>query len=484
MLLINGIWREATGEELSSQNPADGQTLWQGREASADDVDAAVHAARDALTDWGRRSLDERAGFLNLFREQLEQEKENLARIISQEVGKALWDAATEVQGMIGKISTSLKALKERRSPQEVDVPGGRGFTRYKPHGALAVYGPFNFPGHIANGQIIPALAAGNTILFKPSELSPRVAEETVKLWERAGLPPGVLNLVQGGRTTGEALAKHPGVNGVLFTGSLQTGIALRKALVEQPEKILVLELGGNNPLVVHRVRDVDAAVYCTVQSAFITAGQRCTCARRLIVTDGNEQFLTRLQSVIENLRVAEPDADPQPFFGPLVSPQAADRVIWEQTRLLESGAKAIVESKRLPLGHAYVSPGLIDVTSCQVRSDHEVFGPLLQVMHVPDLQAAIVEANRTQFGLVAALLSDDREDFETFYDTVQAGLINWNKPTTGASAELPFGGVGRSGNHRPAGAFAVDFCNVPIASLESPSLTMPANLCPGVMMP
>lgn len=483
MLWTNGKWHAATGSEFSSTNPATGETIWSGQEAEQTDVDAAVQSAREALPSWARRSIDERAKFLFTFRQLLEQEKHALARVICVEVGKALWDAETEVQAMIGKISTSLAALQERRSPREIETSSGRGITRYKPHGVMAVYGPFNFPGHIANGQIVPALLAGNTVVFKPSELSPRVAEETVKLWERAGLPPGVLNLLQGARTTGEALARHAGVNGILFTGSLQTGIALRKTVLEQPEKILVLELGGNSPLVVHRVPDIDAAAYWTMVSAFITGGQRCTCARRLIVTDGNDEFLARLTSAIPQLQIAPPDSNPQPFFGPLVSVMAANRVLWEQQRLVESGARTIIAAKQLPAGPAYVAPGLIDVTHCQVRNDREVFGPLLQVTRVSNFEAAIQEANRTQYGLVAGLFTADRSDFELFYDRVQAGLINWNRPTTGASGELPFGGVGRSGNHRPAGFFAVDFCNVPIASMESEVLTLPAQLSPGVVL-
>jgi len=484
MLYYNGKWTVAHGEEFSSFNPTDGTPVWSGSEASAEDIQAAVNSAQQALPAWARLSIDERASYLFAFRDQLQREKETLARLIVREIGKAHWDATAEVQAMIGKIDVSLKFLKERRSSQEIAVAGGVGAVRYKPHGVLAVYGPFNFPGHLANGQIVPALAAGNTILFKPSELSPGTAEATVKLWEQAGLPAGVLNLIQGGRETGAALARHDGINGILFTGSLKTGIALRTALLEKPEKILTLELGGNNPLVIHRPENISAAVYWTIQSAFVTGGQRCTCARRLIITDGNAEFLQQLISATQQIRIAAPNAQPQPFFGPLIHARAVDKVLWEQQRLLESGAVQLLEAKRLTLGSAFVSPGLIDVTPCHVRSDQEVFGPLLQVVHVPDLAAAIQEANRTQYGLVAAILTADQKDFEAFYDQVRAGLINWNRPTTGASGELPFGGVGRSGNHRPAGAFTVDFCNVPIATLESTSLKLPAHPSPGVPCP
>lgn len=472
------------GEEFSSINPATGEIVWTGQMATPQDVHVAVERARAALPEWARRTPEERAELLLRFRDQLTQQKEDLAKLISREVGKALWDAGTEVQAMIGKVDVSLRFLRERRAPRELGVSGGRGTVRYKPHGVMAVFGPFNFPGHIANGQIVPALAAGNVVLFKPSELSPGVAEATVRIWEQAGLPPGVLTLLQGAKETGAALVQHPGVNGVLFTGSLKTGIALRTMLLEQPEKILVLELGGNNPLVIHRPEDLRAAVYWTIQSAFITGGQRCTCARRLIVTEGNEEFLKLLIESVRQIRIGSPDGAPQPFFGPLVNPQAVDQVLWGQQRLLDSGGEVLLKAERLSLGSAYVSPGLIDLTSCHVRSDQEIFGPLLQVIRVPDLSAAIQEANRTQYGLVSALFTRDRADFERFYDEARAGLINWNRPTTGASSELPFGGVGRSGNHRPAGAFAVDFCNIPVATLESESLALPEQFSPGVTVP
>jgi succinylglutamic semialdehyde dehydrogenase len=480
MQCINGNWIPGTGEEFVSTDPSTGEPAWTGRAATAEDVEQAIRAARQALPNWSGLPVSGRIEILHRFREQLEQHRDRLAEAISREVGKPRWEAAGEVGTMIAKVPVSIEAFHERRSERRIDVAGTQGVTRYKPHGVLAVFGPFNFPGHIANGHIVPALLAGNTVLFKPSELAPLVAEETVKLWEAAGLPPGVLNLVQGGRETGVALAEHPGHDGILFTGSLRTGIALRRTLLERPEAILALELGGNNPLVVHEAGNVDAAVYWTIQSAYATAGQRCTCCRRLIVTDGNETFLERLIEAVPKIRIGLPDDDPPPFHGPLITPEAARRVLEEQQRLEESGGTVLV---RAATGspETLVSPGLIDVTECPDREDEEVFGPLLQVIRVATLEEAIREANETRYGLVAGLFSDRREHFETFYSQVRAGLINWNRPTTGASGKLPFGGVGRSGNHRPAGYFTADFCNIPVASLESETLTLPEQPSPGV---
>ena len=185
---------------------------------------------------------------------------------------------------MIGKVGLSKKSYNERTGETENPMPVGKAFIRHKPHGVVAVFGPYNFPGHLPNGHIVPALIAGNTIVFKPSDLTPKVAEVYVKVWESIGLPKGVLNLVQGQVETGKSLAAHPQIDGLFFTGSSRTGKILHEQFAGHPGKILALEMGGNNPLIVHGVSDIDATVHDIVQSAFITTGQRCTCARRLFI--------------------------------------------------------------------------------------------------------------------------------------------------------------------------------------------------------
>lgn len=476
MNFLQGNWRPAQGAEFTSENPATGEILWQGHGSTPVDVDQALQSAQQTAREWSRRPSEERLSFIRAFEDRLAARVDDLARIITREVGKPFWEAKTEVQAMRGKIAVSIDALHARRSPQTLALGETTGHTRYKPLGVLAVFGPFNFPGHISNGQILPALLAGNTVVFKPSELTPRTAECLVELWDEAGLPAGVLNLLQGGRETGEALVQHPGINGVLFTGSLQVGRAISRTLAERVDVLLALELGGNNPLVVHRVSNIEAAVHCTIRSAYLSGGQRCTCARRLIVPDGNDAFLERLIAELPTLRVDYPEADPEPFFGPLIHARAVERLLAEQQRLRDAGGVSLVESQQLTQGTAFVSPGLIDVTEVPLadRSDEELFGPLLQVIRVPDFSAAIAEANRTQYGLVAGLLCDERPLYEEFYREVAAGLINWNMPTSGASGQLPFGGVRLSGNHRPAGYFTIDYCNTPVASMERETLPDP----------
>ncbi len=476
MNFLQGAWQPARGAEFTSENPATGEILWQGHESTPVDVDQALQSAQQAAREWRRRTPEARLAVIGSFEERLAARADDLARLISREVGKPIWEAKTEVQAMQGKVAVSIDALKSRRSPQTLELGETTGHTRYKPLGVLAVFGPFNFPGHISNGQILPALLAGNTVVLKPSELTPRTAECLIELWAEAGLPAGVLNLLQGGRETGEALVQHPGINGVLFTGSLQVGRAISRTLADRVDVLLALELGGNNPLVVHQVSNVEAAVHCTIRSAFLSGGQRCTCARRLIVPAGNDAFIEQLIAELPTLRVASPDADPEPFFGPLIHARAVAQLLAEQQRLCHSGGVSLVESQQLTLGPAFVSPGLIDITEVPLgdRSDEELFGPLLQLIRVPDFSAAIAEANRTQYGLVAGLLCDERSLYEEFWREVDAGLINWNMPTSGASGQLPFGGTRLSGNHRPAGYFTIDYCNTPVASMELTTLPAP----------
>jgi succinylglutamic semialdehyde dehydrogenase len=207
-----------------------------------------------------------------------------MAAVISRATGKPVWDAATEAAAMVGKAELSVKAYNERTPTKEAAAGAFTARISHHPHGVMAVLGPFNFPGHLPNGHIMPALIAGNTVIFKPSEQTPEVAEFTLRLWEEAGIPAGVINLLQGARAPAEQLVAHDGVDGVLFTGGVPAGRAIHRALGGKLEKIVALELGGNNPLVVWDAADLESTAKLIVKSAYITSGQRCTCARRLIV--------------------------------------------------------------------------------------------------------------------------------------------------------------------------------------------------------
>lgn len=468
---INGQWKMGGGEAFASISPADGAEVWRGHAASSEDVNEAVAAANAALRGWRKRPIEERIALVRAFAKLVDARKAHMAAVISRATGKPLWDAATEVAAMVGKAELSVKAYNERTPTKEASAGAFTARISHHPHGVMAVLGPFNFPGHLPNGHIMPALIAGNTVIFKPSEQTPEVAEFTLRLWEEAGIPPGVINLVQGARAPAEYLVAHEAVDGILFTGGVPAGRAIHRVLGGHLNKIVALELGGNNPLVVWDAADLESTARLIVKSAYITSGQRCTCARRLIVKAGEEgnAILDALTTLIDRLTVDKPDAQPQPFIGPLISAHAASQVLATQAEWLRNGGIALREAKQLPIGPAYLSPGLIDVTALPERRDEETFGPLLQVIRVTDFEAALDEANNTEFGLAAGLISDSAELFQQFESEVRAGVLNWNRQTTGASGAAPFGGVGQSGNHRPAGYYAADYSAWPMASLIAP---------------
>jgi len=483
---IAGEWLAGSGPELATIDPSTGRQTWTSNASNADDVARAATAARDAFEAWALAPLAQRIAVCTRFRDLLKENAEDLAATIAEEVGKPLWEARTEVTTMAAKVDISVQSYGARTGEAANRVADGNAVLRHRPHGVFAVYGPYNFPGHLPNGHIVPALIAGNTLVFKPSEYAPRTAVKTVQLWERAGLPKGVLNLVNGGRDTGIALGQNPIIDGVLFTGSSQTGAALHKQFGGQPGKMLALEMGGNNPLVVWDVKDIDAAVHHTVMSAFISAGQRCTCARRLVIQDNEagQAFLERLVEVAAGLQVGASNAEPQPFMGPVVSSSVAARLVQAQAEMAEKGGNVLLQMRQLDPNAGFVTAGIVDTTDAHGILDEEWFGPLLQVIRVPDFDAALRVANATEFGLAAALLSPSEELWQRFAVRARAGIVNWNRPTTGAASSAPFGGVGKSGNHRPSAYYAADYCAYPVASIETSELEMPAKLSPGLSFP
>lgn len=415
--------------------------------------------------------FDERVRLVNRLQELLIENKVALARLISEEMGKPLWDAAAEMESVIMKIPISIAAYKERCG--EKQETGS--FRRFKPHGTAVVLGPFNFPIHLPNGHIVPALLAGNKVIFKPSEFTPLCGEAYFKLFEQAGFPKGYLQILFGGKEVGEKLVDDIRLDALFFTGSAKTGLYLSDKFAKTPGKLLALELGGNNPLVIGSIKDIDAAVYGTLISSFQTSGQRCTCARRLIVIQ-NEQFIKRLVEKIPKIKVGSFDDEVEPFMGPLIHDEAVRQVLKAQDDLLNRGAKPLVKSKMIKPRH--LTPGLVDVTGLSVP-DEEIFGPLLQLIRVKSLEEAIEVANNTAYGLVSAIFTDDEKEWELFYQRSKSGLINKNAPTTGALSTNPFGGTGISGNHRPSGYFAADYCSYVTAGVEQP--TVQKKVFPGL---
>ncbi|RXE84672.1 succinylglutamate-semialdehyde dehydrogenase [Pseudoalteromonas sp. A757] len=482
--LINGEWIAGQGASFSSVNPANNDVIWSANAATAEQVDGAVKAAREAFYSWSDMSFEARLEIVKRFAEVLKENSEELAIAIAKETGKPLWETRTEAGAMVGKIAISEKAYQERTGVVENPMPVGRAVIRHKAHGVVAVFGPYNFPGHLPNGHIVPALLAGNTVVFKPSELTPYVAELTLKYWQQAGLPAGVINLVQGEVETGKALASHAGIDGLFFTGSSRTGHLLHEQYAGQPGKILALEMGGNNPLIVKDVADTKAAVHDIIQSAFISSGQRCTCARKLFLPVGEQgdAILEQLIKATKAIKVGNFDDADQPFMGSMISNAAAAGMVKAQQQLVELGGESLIELTHTE-GTGFVTPGIIECTNIADFPDEEHFGPLLKVFRYTDFDAAIEKANETSFGLSAGLLGDNEADYDRFLRRIRAGIVNWNRPITGASSAAPFGGIGASGNHRASAYYAADYCAYPVASVELEKVTLPSSLSPGLSL-
>ena len=452
---------------LVSIDPSTGDEIWSG---AVGDAAAEVAAARAAWPSWAAHSNAFRIETVRRFANVVRRKEQQFTELIARETGKPLWEARTEVGAVVNKVEISIDAYAERTPQRKMEAAlGNRIAVRHKPHGVLAVLGPYNFPAHLPNGHIVPALIAGNAIVFKPSEKTPATGAFLVDCLHEAKVPEGVVRLLIGGPDQGRSLAGQQGIDGLLFTGSARAGLALHKQFAETPQKILALELGGNNPLVVWNAKDIEAAAVLAIQSAFLTAGQRCTAARRLIVEDGkHEALIAAVKKLADRLIVGGPFDEPQPFMGPLIDNAAADHVQEQWLNLMMKGGKPLCRLDRPDKDKPFLTPALIDVTEVRDRPDEEIFGPVLQVIRVPDFDCAIEEANNTRYGLAASLIGGSPEMYDTFWANVRAGVINWNKPTNGAPSNAPFGGIGLSGNHRPSAFYAADYCAYPVTSSEA----------------
>lgn len=469
-LFIDGKWRSGRGPELVSTDPATGEAVWREAAANEADVAEAVAAAHRAFPAWADQPREARIAVLRRYKEILVERAAVFAEALSRETGKALWETKAELGSMAGKVDLSIKAYDERTGVTENAMPFGRAVLRHRAHGVMAVLGPFNFPGHLPNGHIVPALLAGDAVVFKPSEETPLAGQLMVEAFEAAGAPAGVVNLVQGGRETGQALINQE-IDGLLFTGSAAAGTFFRRHFADRPDVILALELGGNNPLVVWDADDPEAVAALVVQSAFITTGQRCSCARRLILPDDafGRKVIEATAVLADRLSIGPWNGEGEAFMGPLISARAAeaaraiaDTMGGERIRSLRS-----VEG----LSEAFVTPGIVDVTGVDTP-DEELFAPWLQVRRVATYDEALKAANATRYGLSAGLISNESKRWDQFLNRIRAGVVNWNRPTTGAAGSMPFGGLGASGNHRPSAYYAADYCAYPVASFEAPSIT------------
>lgn len=475
------------GADIVSMNPAHpDQTVWSGR-SDASAVAHAVQAARNALPEWSATPIEKRIEALEAFEEIANNRAEQIGALISEETGKAIWDATGEAKILGGKVSITLAqgehSGRHRVSGFDVAVTDSRiGRCSFRPHGVMAVIGPFNFPCHLPNGHIIPALLTGNTVVFKPSDKTPATGQALTEMYLEAldavGAPKGVVNLVQGGADVAQSLTGNEGIDGILFTGSWPVGRKILEANLDSPGRIVALELGGNNPAIVTEDCDLRQAAIECARAAFVTTGQRCTCTRRIVVHESvADRFTALLKQIAESMAVGDPQGiDGEPvFMGPIIRAEQRDAVITFQSALASAGAQIVLpaEAPEDASRGFYITPGIAKVDSFSKSQDHkdagcdiEVFGPLVRIAAYASFDDAMLQANATNYGLAASIFTSDKAKQDRFLREAYAGCVNINTGTAGASSKLPFGGLGHSGNHRPAGAFSLDYCAYPVASL------------------
>lgn len=482
------------GPTLTSRRPAfPSEVVWTGT-PTLGHVDEAVNAARAAFPEWSSWTIERRAAVLHRYKQICSAKVDAIASLIRDETGKVSWDAKAEAQLLASKVDITLDAgqdgaLRRVTGIQTQLAPSRVGRSWFRPHGVMAVVGPFNFPAHLPNGHIIPALAMGNTIVLKPSDKTPAVGQLLGELFLEAldacHAPPGVVNVVQGSAPAAQRLVAHPEVDGVLFTGSWPVGRAILQANLDHPGRILALEMGGNNPAIILPDADLKQAVTECVRSAFITTGQRCTCTRRLIVhRDIADRVIKAICKAASNLIIGDPAAAHPVFMGPVISEAARHAILDAQVSLINAGAEPLMRSEALPGDGWFITPGVLRVDrfvsgESGPGADIEIFGPILRISIADSFDDALAQANATRYGLAASLFTQDPAAIESFLNLARAGCVNINTGTAGASSKLPFGGLGLSGNHRPAGAFSLDYCAYPVAGMieTGAAATLPAGM-------
>lgn len=464
---------ERADGEFVDISPADLKDVIGRLEYRFDHVARATKAARDAFPAWARLPNEARFGALRRLKEVYLANVEQLAELIARETGKPLWDATGEAKAMVAKIDITIEhSMRLVRGERVANaLPGVEGVVTYLPRGVMAVLGPFNFPGHLPNGHIVPALATGNTVVFKPSELTPMIGQFIAQLFDKAEFPKGVFNLVQGEGETGKRLVADENVDGILFTGSYETGLKIKQKTLDQYWKLLALEMGGKNATIVWNDADLNKALYETVIGAFMSSGQRCSCTSRVILhEDIAQKFVDKFYETAKKLSIGHWKENP--FMGPLINAAAVEKYIRFQEIASREGAERLMRGKVLDVGKEgyYVTPSICLVDRFKEESIYqktEIFGPNVAIYRTRDFDEALKINASTGFGLVTSIFTKNRSLYEETLYRAKCGLVNWNRTTNGASSKLPFGGMGKSGNDRPAADHAVLYCTVPVASHE-----------------
>ena len=473
---INGAFVRHGGETFTSHNPAKSNEVVMTAYEHDAHVDAAVEAAHQARRRWARgdaplspegyrEALSHRVKALKAVAALVPEHQARIAEAISIEMGKPLAEAMVEagsikskIEGVINQLGQTLPAAPE----------GAPGEQRFHPLGVVTVIGPFNFPVHLLNTHVIPALLTGNTVIIKPSEVTPLCGQRYMELFHAAQFPAGVLNMVQGRGRIGASLVAHSGINGIIFTGSYETGRKIRQCTFDQPAKKVCLELGGKNPAIVLDDANLEQATREILLGALLTTGQRCTATSRVIATRHIAPLLK--QKLINAFKRISPLSpfDPHCFLGPLANEASKSRFFELLERGRSEGAEVWVESQSID-GGAFVTPSIYGVSGHEGYLEHELFGPHISFQVVEDEQEALQWASNNSYGLSASIFTQREESFERFFDEVSAGVLNWNRSTNGASGLLPFGGVGKSGNWHAAGSEGARLGTYPVAMMSIP---------------
>jgi len=486
---IGGRWvlSDKADEEWTVSSPANLKDTVAHMSSRFDHVEQAVQAARKAFLPWAHLGMDKRKAYLLRLKEMFSAKGSELAEILSRETGKPLWETKTEVTAIMSKIDITLNYSLKQIAEEEIKdaLPGISGFTRHKPRGVMAVVGPFNFPAHLPNGHIIPALISGNTVVFKPSDKTPVAGQWMAECYEKAEFPSGVFNVVQGRVEVGKRLVNHDQVDGVLFTGSYEVGLKIKQDTMTHHWKLLALEMGGKNASVIWKDAEMKKAVFETLVGSFMTAGQRCSCTSRIILhREIRDQFVDQFYAAAKKLKIGH--WRDEVFMGPLIDQASVEKFIRYQEIAKREGAESLMRGKALDLDHQgyYVTPSINLVKEFDPKSVYqksEIFGPNVAIFTVDTIEEALEINNSSGFGLVMSLFTKERALFEKALIEAKVGVLNWNRTTNGASSKLPFGGMNKSGNDRPSGNMAIQYCTVPVASLEDHTPYSGSNQPPGL---
>jgi succinylglutamic semialdehyde dehydrogenase len=481
------VTSEANDAEWEIKSPADLKDTVIKMKAKFDRVDRACEAASKAFLPWARLGFEGRKTYMLRLKEIFQARSGEVAELIARETGKPLWESKTEAAALVSKIDITLGHSMNLVKTEEIKdaLPGISGFTRFKPRGVMAVVGPFNFPGHLPNGHIIPALVTGNTVVFKPSEKTSAVGQWMADCYRQAEFPPGVFNMVQGIAETGKRLCTHELVDGILFTGSYEVGLKIKQDTLTHANKILALEMGGKNATIIWSDAEMKKALYETLIGAFMSTGQRCACTSRVFIHKAvYDQFIEKFHASAKRIKIGHWKQDV--FMGPLIDAGSMDKYLRYQEIAKREGAESLMRGKALSLDHDgyYVTPSINLVNKFDPKSVYqksEIFGPNVAIYKVEDFDEMLMMHNSTGFGLSGALFTQDKGLWERALLEAKVGVLNWNRTTNGASSKLPFGGMGKSGNDRPSGSTSVQYCTVPVASLEDTAPLGNTNTMPGL---